>query len=111
MIGCLHESLYSRFATPGVTSHRPRKKASRSRRTVCHFHRHHQALSQSATRERACLAQSDSWSPNIKGAALQADLLDQLSVNPDATREQHCQMWEARTGTKVSPASLSRARI
>jgi len=42
---------------------------------------------------------------------LQADLLDQLSVNPDATREQHCQMWEARTGTKVSPASLSRARI
>ena len=32
-------------------------------------------------------------------------------ANPDATREQHCQMWEARTGTKVSPASISRARM
>jgi transposase len=49
--------------------------------------------------------------PSIKGAALQAGLLEQLEANPDATREQHCQMWEARTGTKVSPASISRARM
>lgn len=49
--------------------------------------------------------------PSIKGAALQAGLLDQLRAYPDATREQHCQMWEARTGTKVSPASISRARM
>jgi len=49
--------------------------------------------------------------PSIKGAALQAGLLDQLEANPDATREQHCQMWEDRTGTKVSPASISRARM
>ncbi|HEX4204337.1 MAG TPA: IS630 transposase-related protein [Ktedonobacteraceae bacterium] len=49
--------------------------------------------------------------PSIKGAALQARLLEQLEANPDATREQHCQMWEARTGTRVSPASISRARI
>jgi transposase len=49
--------------------------------------------------------------PNIKGAALQAGLLDQLEANPDATREQHCQMWEARTGIRVSTASISRARM
>lgn len=49
--------------------------------------------------------------PNIKGAALQAGLLEQLEANLDATREQHCQMWEARTGLKVSPASISRARM
>ncbi|GCE09502.1 hypothetical protein KDAU_68310 [Dictyobacter aurantiacus] len=42
---------------------------------------------------------------------MRAGLLDQLEVHPDATREQHCQMWEARTGTKVSPASLSRTRM
>lgn len=49
--------------------------------------------------------------PNIKGAALQAGLLDQLETNPHATREQHCQMWEERTGIKVSTASISRARM
>ncbi|HLI89273.1 MAG TPA: IS630 transposase-related protein [Ktedonobacteraceae bacterium] len=49
--------------------------------------------------------------PNIKGAALQAGLLEQLEANPDATREQHCQMWEERTGIKVSTASISRARM
>lgn len=49
--------------------------------------------------------------PSIKGAALQAGLREQLEANPDATREQYCQMWEARTGTKVSPASISRTRM
>jgi transposase len=49
--------------------------------------------------------------PSIKGAALQAGLLDQLRANPDASREQHCQMWKAKTGMKVSPASVSRARM
>ena len=48
--------------------------------------------------------------PNIKGAALQAGLLEQLEANPDASREQHCQMWFERTGTRVSTASISRAR-
>jgi transposase len=49
--------------------------------------------------------------PNIKGAALQAGLLEQLETNPDVTREQHCQMWEERTGIKVSTASISRAQM
>lgn len=48
--------------------------------------------------------------PSVKGAALQAGLLEQLKANPEATREQHCQMWEEKTGIKVSPASISRAR-
>jgi transposase len=48
--------------------------------------------------------------PNVKGAALQAGLLEQLEANPDATREQHCQMWEATHSVKVSPASITRAR-
>ncbi|GHO85524.1 hypothetical protein KSZ_35300 [Dictyobacter formicarum] len=42
---------------------------------------------------------------------MQAGLLEQLRAHPDATREQHCQMWEASHGTKVSPASISRARM
>ena len=49
--------------------------------------------------------------PNLKGTALQAGLLEQLETNPNATREQHCQMWEERTGIKVSTASISRARM
>lgn len=49
--------------------------------------------------------------PSVKGAALQAGLLEQLQANPDASREQHCQMWEASHGLKVSPATLSRARM
>lgn len=48
--------------------------------------------------------------PNVKGAALQVDLLEQLRANPDATREQHCHMWEATHGVKVSSASITRAR-
>ena len=65
-----------------------------------------------ARRERGhVLPQPIPGRPSIKGAALRAGLLDQLEANPDATREQHCQMWEARTGTKVSPASISRARM
>jgi transposase len=48
--------------------------------------------------------------PNVKGAALQAGLIGQLRAHPDATRAQHCQMWEVSHGIKVSPASITRAR-
>ena len=48
--------------------------------------------------------------PARKGAALRAGLREQLETHPDATREEHCQMWEAKHGIKVSPASISRAR-
>ena len=48
--------------------------------------------------------------PNVKGAALQAGLFEQLRAHPDATREQHCQLWDASHGIKVSPASITRAR-
>ncbi len=42
--------------------------------------------------------------PAQKGAALQAGLREQLAKHPDATREEHCQMWEARYAIKVSRA-------
>src|SRR2546427_3907864 len=48
--------------------------------------------------------------PAVKGAALQAGLLEQLQAHPDATREQHCQMWEATHKIPVSTASITRAR-
>src|SRR5260370_41943812 len=48
--------------------------------------------------------------PSVKGTALEAGLLQQVRPNPDASREQHCQMWEATHGVKVSPASITRAR-
>jgi transposase len=48
--------------------------------------------------------------PNVKGAALQAGLLEQLEHSPDVRREEHCRMWFEQTGIKVSPASISRAR-
>jgi transposase len=47
----------------------------------------------------------------VKGAALQQGLLEQLEAHPDATREEHCQLWFKRTGIKVSTASISRARM
>jgi transposase len=48
--------------------------------------------------------------PNVKGVALQNGLLEQLRAYPDATREQHCQLWEATHGLTVSTASITRAR-
>lgn len=111
MVNCTDESLFSRFAPSRAASHQPRKKPGRSVRDLDHFHRHHQALSQSATRVGHVLPKPIPGRPSIKGAALQAGLLDQLRTHPDATREQHCQMWETKTGTKVSPASISRVRM
>src|SRR5260370_40197087 len=46
--------------------------------------------------------------PSVKGAALEAGLLEHLRANPDATREQHCPMREATHAVKVSPASITR---
>jgi transposase len=48
--------------------------------------------------------------PARKGAVLQASLREQLETHADATREEHCRLFEARTGLRVSPASISRAR-
>jgi transposase len=48
--------------------------------------------------------------PAKKGVVLQANLRAQLETHPDATREEHCQLFEASHGIQVSPASISRAR-
>src|SRR5437588_10607742 len=48
--------------------------------------------------------------PARKGAVLQAHLRAQLEAHPDATREEHCQLFKAEQGLEVSTASISRAR-
>jgi transposase len=47
--------------------------------------------------------------PAKKGAALLAGLQPQLDASPDATLEEHCQIWETTQGVQVSTASMSRA--
>ncbi len=47
--------------------------------------------------------------PSILGKALDAGLVEQLREHPDATIAEHCQLWESRTGVKVSGATMSRA--
>src|SRR6266567_4829903 len=48
--------------------------------------------------------------PAKKGAVLQAHLRAQLEAHPDATREEHCRLFQAEHGIEVSTASISRAR-
>ena len=48
--------------------------------------------------------------PARKGAVLQAHLRAQLEAHPDATREEHCRLFQAEYGIQVSTASISRAR-
>ena len=49
--------------------------------------------------------------PAKKGAVLQAHLRAQLEAHPDATREEHCRLFQAEHGIDVSTASISRARV
>jgi len=44
-----------------------------------------------------------------KIGALQRGLLPQLEAHPDAILEEHCRLWEAETGVKVSISTMSRA--
>jgi transposase len=44
-----------------------------------------------------------------KGAALQAAVPELLQERNDARLEEYCQMWENRSGIKVSPSTMSRA--
>lgn len=48
--------------------------------------------------------------PAKKGAVLQTHLRAQLEAHPDATREEHCRLFQAASGLQVSTASISRAR-
>lgn len=47
--------------------------------------------------------------PPTKRASLQAHLLAQLETHPDATLQEHCEMWEACGGIQVSISTMSRA--
>jgi len=47
--------------------------------------------------------------PPKKLGALQKGLRPQLEAHPDATLEEHCRLWEAQTGVKVSISTMSDA--
>lgn len=47
--------------------------------------------------------------PPKKRAALEADLTTQLAAHDDATLVQHCQLWEAAHGQRVSRDTMRRA--
>jgi transposase len=47
--------------------------------------------------------------PAKKGAVLQAGLRAQLQVHPDATLQEHRELWETEHGMQVSTATMSRA--
>jgi transposase len=47
--------------------------------------------------------------PPRKLGALQKGLEPQLEAHPDATLEEHCRLWEAQTGVKVSISTMSDA--
>lgn len=47
--------------------------------------------------------------PPRKIGALQKGLQPQLEAHPDATLEEHCRLWEAETGVKVSISTMSDA--
>jgi len=47
--------------------------------------------------------------PPRKIGALERGLRPQLSAHPDATLEEHCRLWEAETGIKVSISTMSDA--
>ena len=47
--------------------------------------------------------------PKRKIGALLDGLRPQLEAHPDATLEEHCRLWEAETGAKVSPSTMGRA--
>jgi transposase len=47
--------------------------------------------------------------PPTKRAEIEAKLQLQLEKKPDATLQEHCDMWEAETGKKVSISTMSRA--
>lgn len=70
MINCVQESFLPRFAATSAASYRPGTEPGRSSRDVCHFHSHHQAISQTTTRERPRLAQNHPWASERQGSRI-----------------------------------------
>src|ERR1700726_2379831 len=58
MVHCPYKILFPRFAATGAAGSRPGQEPGRSRRDVCHFHLHDQAVSQRPPPERPRLAQN-----------------------------------------------------
>src|SRR6266700_5709615 len=110
MVNWGHESLFPRFTATSAARNRCRTEPIRGGRDVRRLAGLDQTLSQTTTRDRSCLAKAIPGRPAKKGAVLQAHLRAQLEAHPDATREEHCRLFQAEHGIEVSTASISRAR-
>src|SRR6266487_1267850 len=111
MVNSGHESLFPRFTATSAARNRCRTEPIRGGRDVRRLAGLDQTLSQTTTRDRSCLAKAIPGRPAKKGAVLQAHLRAQLEAHPDATREEHCRLFQAEHGIDVSTASISRARV
>jgi transposase len=47
--------------------------------------------------------------PSVKGALLQKKIVAQLEAHPEATLQEHCDLWEQESGIKVGIMTMSRA--
>jgi transposase len=48
--------------------------------------------------------------PSVKGACLHTKILAQLEAHPDATLQEHCDLWKQESGMKGGIMTMSRAR-
>jgi transposase len=47
--------------------------------------------------------------PSVKGACLHTKILAQLEAHPDATLQEHCDLWKQESGMKGGIMTMSRA--
>lgn len=47
--------------------------------------------------------------PSVKGTLLQTRIVAQLEAHPDATLQEHCDLWEQESGVRVGIMTMSRA--
>ena len=47
--------------------------------------------------------------PSVKGAELDKKIPAQLEAHPDATLQEHCDLWEKENGIKMGLMTMSRA--
>jgi transposase len=59
----------------------------------------------------SCAPRTSPGRPAVVAQALALGIETQVAAHPDATLAEHAALWEATTGTPVSPSSVSRALV
>lgn len=77
-----HESLFPRFAAPGVASHQCRSQSDPGCRAVCGLGGDHQTLPQTATRAWPCRAQDHPRSACYQGGRVAGSLAHPTLAHP-----------------------------